>query len=44
MNWKGFGRKRPWPISRHYSGIYLEEGVGKCTTDLGKDGFELGTS
>jgi hypothetical protein len=33
LNWKGCGRKWPWPNLRHCSGIYLEE-VRNMTEDL----------
>jgi hypothetical protein len=33
MNWKGLGRKRPWPNFRLYSCIYLE-GLTKITKNL----------
>jgi hypothetical protein len=30
MNWKGFGKKRSWPILRPYPGIRIE-GLRKTT-------------
>jgi hypothetical protein len=36
MNWKGCGRKRSWPYSRCYPGIYLE-GLLKTTKNHGQD-------
>jgi hypothetical protein len=36
MNWKGFGRKRPWPNVRFYSKIRLE-GLRKTMKNLNQN-------
>jgi hypothetical protein len=32
-NWKGWGRKRPWPTLEYYTGIFVEK-LSKTTKNL----------
>jgi hypothetical protein len=41
LNWKRFGKKRPWPNLRYYLGICLE-GLRKATESLSQDSRLLG--
>jgi hypothetical protein len=39
MNWKGYGKRQPWPnIIYHHPSIYLKE-LRKTTTNLSESGF-----
>jgi hypothetical protein len=40
MNWKGHGKKRLWPNSRHYPGIRLE-GLSKTKKAIRRTGLYL---
>jgi hypothetical protein len=40
-NWKGCGKKRPWPNLRYHPGIFLEE-LSKATKKLSQDSRSSG--
>jgi hypothetical protein len=40
MNWKGYGRKRPWPYLSYYSNTFLE-GLRKTPKNISQDSLSL---
>jgi hypothetical protein len=41
LNWRGYGRKRPWPDLRYYSGICLEGRRKATKTQSGEPNRDL---